>query len=275
MPSLKSIMERSCRAHPRDVDVTSDGAPADDAWVDDTTVDDSSVDGTTAADESVDGASGRDEHSDLLVDHTPGNAIVICTDVLSSNESQIEQNAGSARMAKMRSKIPKSACNGITGMIVTALTDLKCHKGVSVVAIKKFMESQYGFDWSRKKTIVRRLLEAGLKSGLFVRKSGRGFNGRFRLGVDKKQLAKERQQEKQRRDRERARKRYREQQQKEKEYNSKRIQRAREKAKKTAEDTKRRIMEAREKVKRLTAEKKAEEQKKWETWRKKLTIMFK
>ena len=110
---------------------------------------------------------------------------------------------------KMRSSQPwKSTNPSVQDMMATALRELKTHKGVSMQAIKKYLETQYGFDWRRKKHILRRSLEAGLKSGLFIRKGGKGANGRFRLGVDKARVEKERQQRHERLHREREKKKY-------------------------------------------------------------------
>ena len=226
-----------------DADATSDGSPVDDVTIHEAPVNNAADDGSS--------------FDDVITE-----------------DSQSQPMSPSRK--KMRSSQPwKSTNPSVQDMMATALRELKTHKGVSMQAIKKYLETQYGFDWRRKKHILRRSLEAGLKSGLFIRKGGKGANGRFRLGVDKARVEKERQQRHERLHREREKKKYKETQLKEKEQSRKRIQRAKDKARKDAAETKRRIMEAREKVKKLAAERKAMEEEKWANWRKQVTIMFK
>ncbi|XP_063370856.1 histone H1.1, embryonic-like [Cydia amplana] len=70
-------------------------------------------------------------------------------------------------------------------MIHEALTELKTRKGVSIQAIKKYMEDKYYVQTNKVKYLIKKTLKTGVEDGSIVQLKGIGASGSFKLAAVK------------------------------------------------------------------------------------------
>ncbi|XP_048002279.1 histone H1.1, embryonic-like [Leguminivora glycinivorella] len=70
-------------------------------------------------------------------------------------------------------------------MIHEALTELKSRKGVSIQAIKKYMEDKYYVQTDKVKYLIKKTLKIGVEDGSIVQLKGIGASGSFKLAAVK------------------------------------------------------------------------------------------
>ncbi|XP_053686044.1 histone H1-like [Sabethes cyaneus] len=81
----------------------------------------------------------------------------------------------------------------IHDMIVEALETLKERKGVTLQAIKRYLEENYKVDSSKLSAHIRRALLHGVDDGHIIRTRGHGAMGRFKVKIAKPSMIKKRQ----------------------------------------------------------------------------------
>lgn len=86
---------------------------------------------------------------------------------------------------KGKSKPASSDTPPIHDMVIEAVEMLQDRKGVSLQAIKRFMEDNYKVDMQRQAIRVRKAILAGVESGDIIRTHGVGALGRFKLKPQK------------------------------------------------------------------------------------------
>lgn len=86
---------------------------------------------------------------------------------------------------KGKSKSASSDTPPVHDMVIEALEMLQDRKGVSLQAIKRFMEENYKVDMHRQAIRVRKAILAGVESGDIIRTHGVGALGRFKLKPQK------------------------------------------------------------------------------------------
>lgn len=86
---------------------------------------------------------------------------------------------------KGKSKPASSDTPPVHDMVIEALEMLQDRKGVSLQAIKRFMEDNYKVDMHRQAIRVRKAILAGVESGDIIRTHGVGALGRFKLKPQK------------------------------------------------------------------------------------------
>ncbi|XP_063391188.1 histone H1.1, embryonic-like [Cydia fagiglandana] len=75
-------------------------------------------------------------------------------------------------------------------MIHEALTELKTRKGVSIQAIKKYMEDKYYVQTDKVKYLIKKTLKTGVEDGSIVQLKGIGASGSFKLAPVKEKTKK-------------------------------------------------------------------------------------
>ncbi|XP_063544472.1 histone H1.1, embryonic-like [Cydia strobilella] len=75
-------------------------------------------------------------------------------------------------------------------MIHEALTELKTRKGVSIQAIKKYMEEKYYVQTDKLKYLIKKTLKTGVEDGSIVQLKGIGASGSFKLAPVKEKIKK-------------------------------------------------------------------------------------
>ncbi|CAH2245571.1 histone H1, orphon-like [Pararge aegeria] len=112
---------------------------------------------------------------------------------MSSNESDIEIN--SALPAKIK-KLPKSPTQDLLKevkklstreMINKALSESRSRKGLSLYAIKKYMQDNYGVDTEKIKYLIKKNIKESVEAGFIIQTKGIGASGSFRLAPGSKQ----------------------------------------------------------------------------------------
>ncbi|XP_055527773.1 histone H1B-like [Wyeomyia smithii] len=81
----------------------------------------------------------------------------------------------------------------IHDMIVEALETLKERRGVTLHAIKRYLEENYKVDASKLSARIRRALLHGIDEGHIIRTRGHGAMGRFKVKTTKPSMIKKRQ----------------------------------------------------------------------------------
>lgn len=75
-------------------------------------------------------------------------------------------------------------------MVHKALQDLNTKKGVSMYAIRKYIEEKYKVDTEKIKLFIKKYLKSGVESGTIIQTKGMGASGSFRLAPLKAKLEK-------------------------------------------------------------------------------------
>ncbi|XP_061726432.1 histone H1.1, embryonic-like [Cydia pomonella] len=75
-------------------------------------------------------------------------------------------------------------------MIHEALSELKTRKGVSIQAIKKYMEEKYYVKTDKVKYLIKKALKSGVEDGSIVQLKGIGASGSFKLAPVKEKTKK-------------------------------------------------------------------------------------
>ncbi|XP_041988385.1 histone H1-like [Aricia agestis] len=113
-----------------------------------------------------------------------------------SDESDIEMHSA---LPKKKTKnppksptqemLPKSQDNkkpSTKEMITQALTEMKSRKGISLYAIKKYIEEKYRVDVEKFNYLIKKSLKDGVEGGSIVQTKGMGASGSFRLAAKAK-----------------------------------------------------------------------------------------
>lgn len=77
-------------------------------------------------------------------------------------------------------------------MVLSAIKELNVPKGVSIIAILKYVASVYGYDMEGNRRQLKKTLEKLLSKKIVEQVKGRGLQGSFRLGSNyKEQMTRE------------------------------------------------------------------------------------
>ncbi|KAM8789010.1 E3 ubiquitin-protein ligase SHPRH isoform 1-T1 [Rhynchonycteris naso] len=81
----------------------------------------------------------------------------------------------------------KIQCPPTRVMILTAVKEMSGKKGVSILAIYKYISSTYRYDVQRYRSLLKRMLKCLIFEGLVKQIKGHGFSGTFTLGKNYKE----------------------------------------------------------------------------------------
>lgn len=93
--------------------------------------------------------------------------------------------AKKAAKSKVKTQRPKSTHPPTAEMVTSAIKELKDRKGSSVLAIKKYIVTNYKVDGEKFAPFIKRYLKAAVTSGAVVQTKGKGASGSFKLATAK------------------------------------------------------------------------------------------
>ncbi|KAM9316735.1 E3 ubiquitin-protein ligase SHPRH-like [Gastrophryne carolinensis] len=92
------------------------------------------------------------------------------------------ENSKNGKAGKSRPNFPN-----LRVMILSAIKELGIVKGVSIIAILKYVSSVYGYDMEGNRRHLKKTLEKLLSNKIVEQVKGRGLQGSFRLGLNYKE----------------------------------------------------------------------------------------
>merc|ERR1712079_224399 len=99
-------------------------------------------------------------------------------------ENKMSASSASAKAIKPKAKKPAAAKSGnptSSVMVKAAIEGLKERKGSSLVAIKKYIATNYKIDPSKHSHFIKKALTSGVEKKTIVQTKGTGASGSFKL----------------------------------------------------------------------------------------------
>merc|ERR1712062_479595 len=109
-------------------------------------------------------------------------------------ENKMSASSASAKAIKPKAKKPAAAKSGnpTSSVIVkAAIEGLKERKGSSLVAIKKYIATNYKIDPSKHSHFIKKALTSGVEKKTIVQTKGTGASGSFKLAKGQVKNSKE------------------------------------------------------------------------------------
>merc|ERR1712140_111869 len=103
---------------------------------------------------------------------------------LSYQKNKMSAASTSAKATKPKAKKPAAAKSGnptSSVMVKAAIEGLKDRKGSSLVAIKKYIATNYKIDPSKHSHFIKKALTSGVEKKTIVQTKGTGASGSFKL----------------------------------------------------------------------------------------------
>merc|ERR1712203_560542 len=104
--------------------------------------------------------------------------------VLEFKKNKMSSASSSAKAIKPKAKKPAAAKSGnptSSVMVKAAIEGLKERKGSSLVAIKKYIATNYKIDPSKHSHFIKKALTSGVEKKTIVQTKGTGASGSFKL----------------------------------------------------------------------------------------------
>merc|ERR1712179_783525 len=103
-----------------------------------------------------------------------------------NEEKKVKPGPKSVKEAITKKPISKPTHPTAVAMVEAAIGNLKERSGSSLMAIKKYIATNYKVDVIRLNTHIKKALANGVEKKTLVRVKGKGANGSFKLGKSEK-----------------------------------------------------------------------------------------